>query len=92
MLKANRKAGVRDTLIVGMKQSVALYHTKETANQRPFRVAMKNVNDSLDLLVQYGGMDAGHARQAGGLRDARLPAATDLPGARCKRTSCRHPH
>ena len=58
MLKANPKAGVRDTLIVGMKQSVALYHTKETANQRPFRVTMKNVSDSLDLLVQYGGMDA----------------------------------
>jgi NitT/TauT family transport system substrate-binding protein len=58
MLKANPKAGVRDTLIVGLKQSVALYHTKDTANQRPFRVAMKNVNDSLDLLVQYGGMDA----------------------------------
>ena len=58
MLKANPKAGVRDTLIVGMKQSVALFHTKETANQRPYRVSMKNVNDSLDLLVQYGGMDA----------------------------------
>ena len=58
MLKANAKAGVRDTLIVGMKQSVALYRTKETANQRPFRVSMKNVSDSLDLLVQYGGMDA----------------------------------
>lgn len=58
MLKANAKAGVRDTLIVGMKQSVALYHTKETANQRPYRVTMKNVSDSLDLLVQYGGMDA----------------------------------
>ncbi|AMM26847.1 ABC transporter substrate-binding protein [Variovorax sp. PAMC 28711] len=57
MLKANPKAGVRDTLIVGMKQSVALYHTKETANQPPFRVSMKNVSDSLDLLVQYGGMD-----------------------------------
>ncbi len=58
MLKANPKAGVRDTLIVGMRQSVALYHTKETAKQRPFRVTMKNVSDSLDLLVQYGGMDA----------------------------------
>ena len=57
MLKANPKAGVRDTLIVGMKQSIALYHTKETANQRPFKVSMKNVNDSLDLLVQFGGMD-----------------------------------
>jgi NitT/TauT family transport system substrate-binding protein len=58
MLKANPKAGVRETLIVGMKQSLALYHTKDTANQRPFRVTMKNVSDSLDLLVQYGGMDA----------------------------------
>ena len=57
MLKANPKAGVRATLILGMKESVALYHTKETANQRPFRVSMKNVSDSLDLLVQYGGMD-----------------------------------
>ena len=57
MLKANPKAGVRDTLIVGMKQSVALYHTKDTAKERPFRVSMKNVSDSLDMLVQYGGMD-----------------------------------
>ena len=57
MLKANPKAGVRETLIVGMKQSTALFHTKETANQRPYRVSMKNVNESLDLLMQYGGME-----------------------------------
>ncbi len=57
MLKANPKVGVRDSLIVGMKQSVALYHTKETAKSRPFRVTMENVNHTLDLLVQYGGMD-----------------------------------
>ena len=57
MLKANPKAGVRDTLIIGMKQTIALYHTKETASQRPFQVTMKNVGDSLDMLVQYGGMD-----------------------------------
>lgn len=57
MLKANPKVGVRETLIVGMKQSVALYHTTETAKQRPYRVSMKNVSDTLDLLVQYGGMD-----------------------------------
>jgi len=44
-------------VIIGMKQSVALYHTTETAKQRPFRVSMKNVSDTLDLLVQYGGMD-----------------------------------
>ena len=57
MLKANPKAGVRDTLIVGMKQSTALYHTQETASQKPFRVSMKNVAESLNLLVEYGGMD-----------------------------------
>ena len=57
MLRAKPKAGVRATLILGMKESVALYHTRETASQRPFHVSMKNVSDSLDLLVQYGGMD-----------------------------------
>jgi NitT/TauT family transport system substrate-binding protein len=57
MLKANSKAGVRATLIVGMKESIALYHTKETMKDKPFRVTTKNVNDTLDLLVQYGGMD-----------------------------------
>lgn len=57
MLKANAKAGQRDTLIIGMKLTAPLYHTEETKAQRPFRVSMKNVNESLDLLVQYGGMD-----------------------------------
>ena len=57
MLKANPKAGVRDTLIVGMKQSIALYHTKDTTNQRPFRVTTRNVADSLNMLVEFGGRD-----------------------------------
>jgi len=57
MLKANPKAGVRETLIIGLKQTTALYHTKETASQRPMRVTMGNVGESLDLLAQYGGLD-----------------------------------
>ena len=57
MLKANPKAGVRETLIVGLKQTTALYHTKDTATMRPLRVTMANVGESLDLLAQYGGMD-----------------------------------
>ena len=57
MLKANSKAGVRETLIVGLKQTTALYHTKETAGLRPLRVSMANVGESLDLLAQYGGLD-----------------------------------
>jgi NitT/TauT family transport system substrate-binding protein len=57
MLKANAKAGVRETLIIGLKQTTALYHTKETAKMRPLRASMTDVNESLDLLAQYGGMD-----------------------------------
>jgi NitT/TauT family transport system substrate-binding protein len=57
MLKANPKAGMRETLIIGLKQTTALYHTKETAKQRPLRVSMSNVGESLDLLAEYGGLD-----------------------------------
>jgi len=57
MLKANSKAGVRETLIIGLKQTAALYHTKETVKERPLRVSMSDVRESLDLLAQYGGLD-----------------------------------
>ena len=56
-LKAQPKSGQRDTMLVGLKLTTALYHTDETRSLRPLRVSMKNVNESLDLLVQYGGMD-----------------------------------
>jgi NitT/TauT family transport system substrate-binding protein len=56
-LKAQPKSGQRATMLVGLKLTTALYHTDETKSLRPLRVSMKNVNESLDLLVQYGGMD-----------------------------------
>ena len=56
-LKAQPKSGQPDTMLTGVKLTTALYHTDETRSARPFRVTMKNVNESLDLLVQYGGMD-----------------------------------
>ena len=56
-LKAQPKSGQPDTMLTGVKLTTALYHTEETKSLRPFRVSMKNVNESLDLLVQYGGMD-----------------------------------
>ena len=56
-LKAQPKSGQRDTMLIGLKLTTALYHTDETKALRPMRVSMKNVNESLDLLVQYGGMD-----------------------------------
>lgn len=57
MLKMKPKSGKRDTLIIGMKLTTPLYHTDATMGQAPFRASMKDVNDSLDLLVQYGGLD-----------------------------------
>jgi NitT/TauT family transport system substrate-binding protein len=57
-LKAQPKSGQPDTMLTGVKLTTALYHTDETKSLRPFRVSMKNVNESLDLLVQYGGLDA----------------------------------
>lgn len=57
MLKANSKAGQRDTLIIGIKLTTPLYHTDATKGQRPLRASMKDVNESLDLLVTYGGLD-----------------------------------
>ena len=57
LLKAQPKAGQRETLNIGMKLTVPLFHTAETKGLRPLRASMKNVDDSLDLLVQYGGMD-----------------------------------
>ena len=58
MLKANSKAGQRETLVIGIKLTTPLYHTAETKGERPLRASMKDVNESLDLLVQYGGLDA----------------------------------
>ncbi len=57
MLKAMPKAGQRDTLNIGIKLTTPLYHTDNTKGQRPLRVSMKDVNESLDMLVQYGGLD-----------------------------------
>mgnify|MGYP000654235332 CR=1 FL=1 len=53
MLKANAKAGQRDSLIVGLKLTTPLYHTPETSKLRPFRVSPKDMNDSFALLLEY---------------------------------------
>ena len=57
MLKANAKAGQRDSLIVGLKLTTPLYHTPETEKLRPFRVSPKDMNDSFALLLEYGGLE-----------------------------------
>ena len=64
MLKANPKAGVKETLLTGMKLTTALYHTADTAKNRPFRVSPANMADSLNMLVEYGGMEKASAGRA----------------------------
>jgi NitT/TauT family transport system substrate-binding protein len=61
MLKANPKSGVRDTAIVGMKATAALYKGPDNPKDRPLRVGPKNMADTLALLVDYGGLDKASA-------------------------------
>ena len=57
MLKANAKSGLRESLIVGLKLTTPLYRTAETAKDRPFRVSAKNMSETFNMLVEYGGLD-----------------------------------
>jgi NitT/TauT family transport system substrate-binding protein len=57
MLKANNKAGQRDTLIAGLKMTLPLYNSEETKGQRPFRVSAKNMAESFGMLQEFGGVD-----------------------------------
>ncbi len=57
MLKANAKAGVRDSLIVGLKLTTPLYRTPDAASNRPFRVSAKNMTETFALLQEYGGLE-----------------------------------
>nr|WP_245431059.1 ABC transporter substrate-binding protein [Rhodoplanes roseus] len=57
MLKANIKAGDRESLIRGLKLTIPLYRTDETKTLRPFRVSPTSLADSLTMLSEYGGLD-----------------------------------
>ena len=64
MLKAQPKSGVKDTALVGMKQTAALYKGPDNPNDRPFRVGAKNMDETMMLLVDYGGLDKATAGKA----------------------------
>jgi NitT/TauT family transport system substrate-binding protein len=61
MLKAKPKSGVRDTAVVGMKETARLYKGPDNPNDRPLRVGAKNMTETLALLTQYGGVDKSEA-------------------------------
>ena len=69
MLKANPKAGVRDTLIVGLKQTTALYHTKETAN---------HATDARDRWPTSASRSISSLNTAGSIRRPRASPRTGL--------------
>ena len=58
MLKANPKAGKRDTLTQGFEaDDPALSHDR-TTKQPAVPRRRQNMTDSLNMLVEYGGMEA----------------------------------
>jgi NitT/TauT family transport system substrate-binding protein len=58
ILDANPKGGKIDTLTQGFELTIPLYRTPETRTKRPFQVTDRNMADTVDLMVEYGGLDA----------------------------------
>jgi NitT/TauT family transport system substrate-binding protein len=58
ILDANPKGGKIDTLTQGFELTIPLYRTPETKDKRPFQVTEQNMTDSVNLMVEYGGLDA----------------------------------
>src|SRR4029077_7146936 len=58
ILDANPKGGKIETLTQGFELTIPLYRTPETKGKRPFQVTDQNMKDSVDLMVEYGGLEA----------------------------------
>src|SRR6185437_6406113 len=58
ILDAMPKGGKIDTLTQGFELTIPLYRTPETKGKRPFQVTDQNMTDSVNLMVEYGGLDA----------------------------------
>jgi NitT/TauT family transport system substrate-binding protein len=56
-LNQNRKGGNRDGLLSGLASTIPLLHTPETVNQRPFRVSAKSMENTVKMLMEFGGVD-----------------------------------
>ncbi len=58
ILDANPKGGKIDTLTQGFELTIPFYTTPETKDKRPFQVTDQNMKESVELMVEYGGLDA----------------------------------
>jgi len=74
MLKAQPKAGDRTALIKGLALTLPLYHTDETKDLPPFRVAPDSILAAVALLTEYGGVDKAALQSVGSFY-----TLTDLP-------------
>ncbi|HYG91412.1 MAG TPA: ABC transporter substrate-binding protein [Azospirillum sp.] len=58
ILNANPKGGQLATLTEGFELTIPLYKDPDGQSTQPFRVTQDNMKESVDLLVEYGGLDA----------------------------------
>ena len=58
ILDANPKGGKIDTLTQGFELTIPFYTTPETKSLRPFQVTDQNMKESVELMVEYGGLEA----------------------------------
>ena len=58
ILNANPKGGKIDTLTQGFELTIPLYQDPTGESKQYFRVSDKNMAESLDLLIEYGGLEA----------------------------------
>jgi len=58
ILNANPKGGKIETLTQGFELTVPLYKDPSGAKNRPFNVTDKNMKDTVDVMVEYGGLEA----------------------------------
>lgn len=58
ILDINPKGGKIDTLTEGFELTIPLYKDPTGQSKQPLRVSDSNMKDSVDLMVEYGGLDA----------------------------------
>jgi NitT/TauT family transport system substrate-binding protein len=58
ILNANPKGGKIGTLTQGFELTIPLYKDPSGKKNRPFNVSDANMKDTVDVMVEYGGLDA----------------------------------
>jgi len=58
ILNANPKGGKIETLTQGFELTIPFYKDPTGQSKQYFRVSDKNMKESVDLMVEYGGLDA----------------------------------